>query len=96
MKDQALYSLLQMIQVQPGTFLMGSPKGEPGRRNEPGLLPSGTERSWDSAWLAAPAKANQNLNKRPRNSPQGSNFLELKPFPLGGLKHFKALNEVQL
>jgi len=32
-KDQALYDLLQMIPVEPGTFTMGSPKGEPGRLN---------------------------------------------------------------
>ena len=28
MKDQTLYELLQMVPVQPGTFLMGSPEGE--------------------------------------------------------------------
>jgi len=31
MKDQALYDLLQMIPVEPGSFLMGSPEDEEGR-----------------------------------------------------------------
>jgi len=34
MKDQALYSLLQVLPVQPGTFLMGSPEDEPERNND--------------------------------------------------------------